>query len=196
MAIFSTPRNQSGSVLIICLFFMALITMLALNSAGTARFESRMSHGVYDLHTAFQASESALGSGENWIDTRRDRPFPEKKASGCTKPCLLWEVNANDNLDGDDKDAAWWTDNARTPCGVWDDATGSTTCVTGKEFDVTDTVKTQPRFVLEEQLFVPDRLNVGIGVPPGRFFYRITSRGTGGTDDAEVLLQSSFVRRY
>ena len=56
-------HKQQGSVLIICLLFMMLITMLALNSARTASFEQRMAHGARDLHTAFQATESALGGG-------------------------------------------------------------------------------------------------------------------------------------
>jgi type IV pilus assembly protein PilX len=172
-------HKQQGSVLIICLLFMMLITMLALNSARTASFEQRMAHGARDLHTAFQATESALGGGEGWLENRTSRPIPEPASSGCTAPCDLWVLYAQGDFpDTATKTAAWWATNGRAPT------------------ETLTVVNTQPRYLIEEQQFAPDSLTVGIGVPAGRWFYRVTSRGTGGTDDAEVLLQTSYVRRF
>ena len=171
--------KQAGSVLIVCLLFMTLITMLALNSARTASFEQKMAHGVRDLHAAFQATESALGGGESWLEDRVARPIPENTSSACTAPCDVWVLHAKGDFpDSATKTPAWWASNGRVPA------------------ETLTTVNTQPRYLIEEQAFSPDSLTVGIGVPPGRWFYRVTSRGTGGTDDAEVLLQTSYARRF
>ena len=182
----STPRRadapadrERGSVLIVSLLMLVLITMLALSSARTASFEARMAHGVRDAQSAFHATESVVGTGENWIDGRTTRPAPEPASSTCTAPCDVWELYAKGAFpDTAAKDAAWWASEGRRADETLAD------------------LGTQPRFLIEEQLFAADSLTVGVGVPAGRWFYRVTGRGTGGTDDAEVLIQTSYVRRY
>ena len=117
-----TPgKRQRGSVLILSILFLTLITILAMGAARTSSVEALMGHGVRDLQAAFQAGESGLDAGENWLDDQVSQPAPGAS---------------------------------------------------------------------------PDSLTIGIGVPPGRTFYRVTTRATGGTDAAEVLLQSSYVRRF
>lgn len=179
-----TPgKRQRGSVLILSILFLTLITILAMGAARTSSVEALMGHGVRDLQAAFQAGESGLDAGENWLDDQVSQPAPGASPMDCTAPCDVWVLRGmpdgeGDFPDTDTKDATWWADNGRL----------ANNTLPG--------VSTQPRYLLEEQMFAPDSLTIGIGVPPGRTFYRVTTRATGGTDAAEVLLQSSYVRRF
>jgi Tfp pilus assembly protein PilX len=52
-------------------------------------------------------------------------------------------------------------------------------------------------FYIEEVEEVPDSLaQPTSGPPPTRIYYRVIARGEGGTDDATVVLHSTYVRRY
>jgi Tfp pilus assembly protein PilX len=54
-----------------------------------------------------------------------------------------------------------------------------------------------PQFVVEELEEVPDSLGVPpTGPPPSRIYYRITSAAQGGSQQAQVVLQSTFARRF
>ncbi|MGK0169348.1 MAG: type IV pilus assembly protein PilX [Gammaproteobacteria bacterium] len=175
----ATGKRQHGSVLILSILFLTLITILAIGAARTSSVEALMGHGVRDLQAAFQAGESGLDAGENWLHDQVSQPAPEASGSSCTAPCDVWVLYGKGAFpDTETKDATWWAANGRL----------ANNTLPG--------VSTQPRYLLEEQMFAPDSLTIGIGVPPGRTFYRVTTRGTGGTDAAEVLLQSSYVRRF
>jgi Tfp pilus assembly protein PilX len=57
--------------------------------------------------------------------------------------------------------------------------------------------RVDPQFVVEEIEEVPDSLSVPpTGPPPSRIYYRVTSAAQGGTDQALVVLQSTFARRF
>jgi Tfp pilus assembly protein PilX len=57
--------------------------------------------------------------------------------------------------------------------------------------------RADPQFVVEEMEEVPDALSVPpTGPPPSRFYYRITSAAQGGSQQAQVVLQSTFARRF
>jgi len=172
-------RRQRGAVLITGLIFLVVLTLIAVSGASNVTLEERMAGSQRDAHLAFQSAESALRDGESWLGARLSRPVPEAPGSGCTAPCDVWQFEAQGDFpDAGAKDHAWWQANAR----AYSDAIPS--------------VGTAPRYVLEERMFVPDTLTVGTGMPPGRFFYRITARGTGGTDVANAQVQATYVRRF
>ena len=110
----------------------------------------------------------------------------------CTGANCVWSQHATAIEGLDLKDHAWWMTTA-TPLTA----------------DTIPEVIDQPAYLLAELDYVPDSLTLGIGYPPtGRYFYRISGRGTGatGADDngdgtlddffARVLLETSFTRRY
>ena len=53
-----------------------------------------------------------------------------------------------------------------------------------------------PRYIIEYQSFVEDDLAKGANPPTGRTFYRITARGKGTSNTAEVILQATYSKRY
>ncbi len=60
---------QSGSVLIISLIMLLLISLVGLGSMQGTILQERMASNLQDRNIAFQASERALRVGENWLET-------------------------------------------------------------------------------------------------------------------------------
>jgi hypothetical protein len=54
-----------------------------------------------------------------------------------------------------------------------------------------------PRFVVQYITRVNDSLTIGegSGAPPGRDFYLVTGRSTGGSGNANAVVQSTYARR-
>ena len=61
------PENQRGSVLIISLVMLLLISLVGLGSMQGTVLQERMSSNLQDRNIAFQAAERALRAGENWV---------------------------------------------------------------------------------------------------------------------------------
>jgi len=101
-------------------------------------------------------------------------------ATSCgSPPCDVWALNILPSLA--DQSASWWQTNARQYGTA------------GK--DISE-VNTDPYYVVEAQAYVRDNLDSGQNPPTGRNFYRVTARGTGGSDDAQAVLQSTYVKRF
>lgn len=61
-------RRQRGSVLIVSLGILAILTLIGLSGANTTVLEERMAGHFRDQRVAFEAAEAALTDGENWIE--------------------------------------------------------------------------------------------------------------------------------
>lgn len=168
------PRDrQQGAVLVISLMILIVLTLIGLTGMQTTTMEERMAGNMRDRFVAFHASELARSDAIGWLDSRTARPA----ATACgSPPCDVMTLNAQPFLSWDH---TTWTSGGRPYTG-----------------NVAD-VRTQPRFVVEEHMPVEDSGGLVLGqVPKVRWFYRITSRGTGLSDEAQVTIQASYARRY
>ncbi len=162
--------KQRGSILIISLIILLVLTMIGVSSMSTSTMEERMSGNSRDQSRAFQAAEVGLRSAEAFIDT-----IASTEAFGQT-PGLYAQNNPPD-LDAE----ATWTDQNSIQLA---DAS-----VAG--------VTSQPRYVVEHLSSQgQDDINIGgYGESSGMEAidtFRITVRATGGSDDAVVVLQSFY----
>jgi len=177
--------RQTGTVLIIALIMLLLLTMLGVGAMRATTMEERMAGNVRDATIAFQAAEAALRSAEEWI-----APLvhpPSEKGTLCTEDdaCDV-TVYADGTLPEDlmrpanDPDT-WWTGAATMEY----------------EVDIAGTAS-KPRYVLEHRLFLKDNLHLGSYNEPetGRDVYSVTARATGQTDDARALLQTAYAKRF
>lgn len=58
-------------------------------------------------------------------------------------------------------------------------------------------IKTAPKHFVEYHSFIRDGLTLGKQSDEvGRHVYRVTARGTGGTDQAQAILQTTYTRRF
>jgi type IV pilus assembly protein PilX len=61
------PDTQRGSVLIISLIMLLLISLVGIGSMQGTVLQERMASNLQDRNIAFQAAERALRVGENWV---------------------------------------------------------------------------------------------------------------------------------
>lgn len=179
-------HNQRGVALIMALVFLTLLTILGVTAMSTSSLEEKMATNTRDRNLAFQAAETALLAAETWMTGLGAEPnFLAGTADDkglytfdATAPDPIWEtVNWNGT-----KVVAY-------PCTP-DDGTpsDSSSCVGGTKSEISK-VSTQPKYIVE-------KMGLADSAVPGTYAYRITARGTGGSNAAVVMLQSVYVRAF
>ena len=176
----SRPSAQRGAILIMCLIFLTILTLMAVTGMDTSVTEERMAGNMQDYNQAFEAAEVALEDAENWLGDQVE--LPSANAAGTAE---VWTEDGPDpDTDAvswwDERDASWWDDNAESSAGL-------------------DQVATQPQYVIEEYFVSTAGQSLGIGtgeVPQTRVLHRVTARGVGGSGTSEVMLQSTYIRPY
>jgi len=177
-------QRQEGAVLIFCLVFLLVLTMMGVASMESAVLEERMAGNMQDQNAAFQASEASLQFGETWLTGQIT--WPATSTDGST---TVW---ARDSMDPDAADSQhWWQDNARKTAAWWANNAIEVSAVEG--------VATAPHYLIEELSTVNSGQSISIGSglqSRVRVFHRVTARGSGVGDTAVVQLQSTFVKTY
>jgi type IV pilus assembly protein PilX len=186
----ATPRlpqmrgRQKGAILIFCLVFLLVLTMMGVTSMESAVLEERMAGNMQNQNAAFQAAETSLQAAESWLLDQRFWPATSEDGSTTVWVRDATDPDVDDSLhwwqDADRDDTAWWEDNAVAVMGV-------------------DGVATEPRYVIEELSEISTGQSIAIGTGQEsrvRVFHRVTARGTGVGDTTVVQLQSTFVKSY
>lgn len=181
-------NKQHGAALIVSLVILIVMTLIGLASIRTSAMQEKMSANLRDQQIAMQSTEIALRAGEAWIASQLTEPEATNTATN-----NVWSINNNTMMDEDlienwwqQQDAAWWNTN-----GV---QSGSDVTFSTNETDVDIN---RPRYVIEQQQYVSDDLLLGTGsTTTGRVYYRVTARGTGGSEQARIMLQSTTAKRY
>ncbi|MEE9358329.1 pilus assembly PilX family protein [Candidatus Vondammii sp. HM_W22] len=186
--------KERGVVLAFCLVLLLVTTLLGVAAMSTTALEESMTQNERDQHTAFQAAEAALREGERYVKSQATSPtiFPGSFSKTCANGlCFSRENTPN-------------YDKTKSPCetggisdrwdmwscptshsgnlAVWTNAkrhrSHANTSLTNSKG-----ITTLPKYIIEfmgYQDITRDEL------------YRITSFATGGTDDAKVMLQSTY----
>lgn len=182
-------KSQQGAALIVSLLLLLVMTILAISASQMTRMQERMAANTRDRDLALQSTEAGLRNGERVVDGFTSAPIPCSAA-----PCTVYELNIL-STDLAYRDKPWWDANA------WRYATSNnpttTVAAVGSGIRGNGMAGDDPYFVIEELEEVTDSLTIPpTGPPPSRFYYRITAAGQGGTDSSQVVLQSTFARRY
>jgi len=167
--------GQRGAALVTSILLLMVLTIIGVTVMQMSRMQERMAGNTRDLNLAFQAAEGAMRGAEGFIRAQGLRPI------GCsTGPCDVW-AEATDVGTVANKDADWWDTNGKTY---------GQAAMAG--------VSAAPSSVIQEMGFVRTDGGVVVGQDPpdGRDFYEVTSRSTGGTGLAEIVLQSTFTRKF
>jgi type IV pilus assembly protein PilX len=167
--------TQRGAVLVTAILLLLVLTIIGVTVMQMSRMQERMAGNSRDVNLAFQGAEGALREAENLIDAANVRPV------SCLEGCTFL---IEDSVAGNPakQDLTWWEDNST-------DFNGGV---------VIDNLAEQPTATIEELGFFRTDGGVVMGQDPpdGRDFYQVTSRSTGGSGTAEVVLQTTFTRRY
>ena len=167
----NTFPQQQGAVLVISLIILLVLTIIGIAGMRTTVLEGKMASNSFDQNTAFQAAEAALRDGEDTI-------------GGLVTTASF--DGTNGRLGSSDSDPDWFD---------------STTWVSGSSIAYSGTlsdVKTQPRYIIK---FIGQSANntgslktVGYGVHKTSTVndFRVTARGTGKSDNSQVILQTYY----
>jgi type IV pilus assembly protein PilX len=170
-------RRERGAALVTSLLMLLVMTVLGLAAMQVTRMEERMAGNSRDVNVAFQGAEAGLRDSEDLIRVMTARPGT-CGSLGCGGIYQLGLLSS----DLRDQDDAWWVAN-------------------GREYGVAGTKEMteatrDPRIVTDDMGFISDSLTVGHGPPEGRNFYRITSSSTGASATANVVVESTYTRRF
>jgi len=177
-------HQQQGVALIIGLILLVVMTLLGVSATSTALIEEKMAGNMKDLELALHASETGMRDAEIWLDSLTSEPTADNSGGSG-----VWSLNA---MDPSPTNIANWWEEVNINKTWWDNNADDRTTVTLVG------VGQNPLSVIEELEFVKDSAVIGVGGASnqGITYYRITTKGTGGSEQARALLQSTWARRY
>lgn len=172
------PRaTEEGTVLIMAMTFVLILSLIGVTSMTTTALEEKMAGNMSDKNIAFQAAESALVAGEVWIGSQMNKPVfdPTNGIDGLHLP-------------------------STTSTPVWDDSTGIWSSNDLFSYPALNIVSAQPTYLVEDLGQIPD--SGGSLVLPanykasGKNVFRVTARASGTSAAAVAMLQSVYEKRF
>ena len=174
--------QQRGSVLVVSLLILLVMTLLGITAMSTTTLEEKMAGNLRDKGIAFQAAEAALRDGET--DLNKNNIAESLFVAACTNGLCLPAAAG----DPPQWKAVNWSASGTTTrkYGV---ATGAT-ALAG--------VATPPRYIIELLRDIPSAgssITTGITPPQTKTAFRITAVGYGANAVTTVMLQAVVVKR-
>lgn len=192
-------RRASGIALVTALIFMLAMTVLGIAVFTSNTSEEKLSYAAGDYNRAFQAADSAISDGENWLDAQSGQPVAQQSCDmSCATANSVWATEPSEQVSN------WFTfDWAHEARAYGYDYTASG--ASPRSGVALTRVGTAPSYVIEE--LGADRsssITSGQGSHYNRWFYRITARGTGAQTDSSnnsktqssAVVQSVYARNF
>ncbi len=186
-----TPHfsHQSGAVLIVSLIILLLLTLLGVTSIRTTTMEEKMAGNMRNRDLAFQAAESALREAETAIRNMINTANFYGGSNGAGRVNGYYSA-FNPTTNTPDIKAiitspSTWTDNSKSI-----------------EANAVPGVASAPRYIIQHSQHVvpPGGINFGsYGANKAGAeidYFKIYARGSGGTDNAQVILESNYGMRF
>lgn len=201
-------RHQQGSVLIVALIVLMVLSTIGLSGAGSTTIEERMAGNFRDQRVAFEAAESALAAGERWVEENDIGPISTGVGACVGTQCF--EPTCADGLcfNGVTGSGSYPTCSHQAPASpvwsrvnalnVWDDTSKHRVADASGQLSNS---RGGARFIVEFLCFVQlDESQPILAEPHGSaaFFdkyaemYRITAMGIGATPNSRSLVQSTY----
>ena len=182
-------HNEAGSILVIAMVSLALLTVLGVAAITTGNLESEISGNEKTYQEAFYSAELGLAGGETIVETLPNRgalqegTLPGRYASGT----LRFNETAFQLEKQGDSPSDWKK-------LQWDDTDS------GKVADVPEGLKrgaVVPHHTIEAREFTPDTYAIGIAYGrSGVYNFHVSARGTGSSPAAHALLESIYAKRF
>jgi type IV pilus assembly protein PilX len=167
-------RQDRGSVLVIGMLTLVLLSLIGLSSTTSSRIESEISGNDKVHKESFFAAELGLTSGETVIEALLTR--------------MALNEGSTPGHYGQGAEPDWYA-------LQWDDTDTVEVPSTALPSGLTH-VAAPPRYTLEQRNFKRDSLTVGIGVPTGVYNFNVSARGTGSNANTETVLQTIYAKRF
>ncbi|MDH3671664.1 MAG: PilX N-terminal domain-containing pilus assembly protein [Gammaproteobacteria bacterium] len=172
---YPTMHRQQGVALVMSMAFLLILTLIGITALNTSALEERMAGNMVDKNYALQAAESALLAGEALIPPLGGVPplEPPNPTDGFHLP-------------------------STTAAPRWAESTGVWAGTDYISYAGLTKVATQPKFIIEHmgQVSTGNDVTAGEGYggsgSPDMEVFRITARGTGSSDNAQSMVQSTY----
>ncbi|MBA1146521.1 hypothetical protein H0Z60_05560 [Ectothiorhodospiraceae bacterium WFHF3C12] len=184
--------SQRGAALTVSLIFLLIMTLIGVTSLRNTVLEERMAGNLRDRQIAFEAAEAGIRGAEAYIDNNviTLAGFDANGDDGLYSESV--DLDGDGDVDGDDAQ-------------IWRHVNWSGTGPLVYSYDAVGESGgpgSNPLFVIEHYGTVTseeNKLNIGNygeGTGAGNVdLFRITVRATGGSDNAVVILQSTYGKR-
>lgn len=180
---YSSRRRQKGAVLVVGLLILLVMTLVGVTTMQTTRVEEKMAGNVRDRNMAFQAAESALRDAEEYIEG-----LASVSGFASAAPSKgLYGLNYSEGINFSSPASSTWDNNSSR---VYSRTLGS--------------VNTAPRYMIKIKSQGSSGLTGALNIqgygkqnPSSQaIIFRITARGTGGTDNSMVFLQTYYGKLF
>lgn len=189
----NNKNNQHGAVMITVLILSMVLTVAVMSQMNIILLNEKIVANQKYRQVGFQASEAAIREAEEWLENEAFSPLPAD--SDQVLSLMEGEEGHDINQWALHKDSDWWKSNgisALTDLSKLPDVDGDGV----NDLPNIDDDNYRPRYIMEYYAYVQDSLVTGQQRDEqGRNFYRITTRGFGGSDSARVTLQTTYSRR-
>ena len=176
------PGSQSGMVLLLCLIFLTALTLLGLSASTDTILQNQLVANFHEAERAKQSALAALSWAENWL-LELDGPVPDY----CRKPCNGLYVHIPGELPPhpEFENFSWWQDQGYE-AGT-DPLSGNlvTSIATGNI--------NKPTWLIEVLHSIAPASDSSRDL---QVWYRILARGTGRTNAAVSVIESTVVRTW
>lgn len=171
-----SPAPQAGVALFISLVLLLVLTIIGVSAVQTTSLEVRMTRNEHDVLLAFQAAESALRDAEQVLQNITSTVVFDGSGGLYDLPMLgepeVW------------RDASVWGPGGSV----------AATPVAGTAERARYIVEYLGPVLREENAYQQDDPYAAAAVTDRVEIFRVTALGIGGTENARVLLQSTFGR--
>lgn len=178
------PQRQNGAILVVSLLLLLVMTALALSASNSTRLQERMAGNARDVELAFQGSEAGLRQAEFDLQDTANKAGMRSlvPCTDATQKCAV--ARPVTYIDYKRKDKDWWSKNSRS----YGDAA----------VQELDELVGDPLLRSELWRSVGDTMTDGgrPGTKSSVAYYVNTTRTLGGTEGAEVVLQSVVAIPY
>jgi len=191
---------QQGSVLIVSLILLLLLTLVGVAGMNMTSLEERMSGNYRDHEMAFQAAEAALVEAENFIENTNLTVadfYTGCSTTNCFQPDCTGGTGGGLCYTGtftvsSEPVNSCAVDNSRP----WEDMARWANAAQVAEAATLADLSAQARYMIEFRCFtVRDDSNASADpalLAQWSLLFRITALANGGTSDSRVMLQSTY----
>jgi type IV pilus assembly protein PilX len=171
-------KRQRGTVLLMALMFLIVLSLLGIAMVSSTSVEERMARNARDQDVAMQAAEAALRDARIRITGYHTNP---------ATPLSTWDFydDCTNGLCSRNAAQPVWTQFGASSGGDKSVALG-----TGTNSPTLIGVQAAPRYLIER--FIIQRPGDSM-TGPGITAHRITSKGTGRTNNTSVIVQEVVI---
>lgn len=191
--------KQSGSILLLSLVMLLILSLVGVASIGNVNLNERMASNYRDHDISFQAAEAALAEGERRAESYSDAFSENDFQAGCTSANCFTSTCKNGFCFNGNYPVSGSCVLSLPASPLWLEDSTWTTAGRARESQADfPTLPIQPKYIIEFMCYVIADTSAGLPVAPTppytnewAYMYRVTAYAEGATGGSRTMLQST-----